>query len=98
MTKLERIENDLSKAQEKLAEAQARVKELEVLRTEEENNMIVQMVRKTRMSHQELAAFLERNKSTLTNPAKKPSVPLGNDNRHEDDGPNLPESDNNRPD
>lgn len=79
MTKLERIDQDLVKARTRAAEAQAKVKELEAQRTEEENNLIVQIVRKTKLTHHQLADFLERNRAYLTNPAKQPAVPLSND-------------------
>ena len=45
MTKLEKIDKELDKAREKAAEWQAKVRDLEKQRQEEENSMIVQAVR-----------------------------------------------------
>ena len=42
MTKLEKIDKELDKAREKAAEWQAKVRDLEKQRQEEENSMIVQ--------------------------------------------------------
>lgn len=94
MTKLERIEKDLDKARQRMAEAQAKVKELEIQRTDEENAMIVQMVRKMKMSPDELAVFLDKNKNDLTDPGKKPAVPLGGNIPHQPEGHKPPDHDN----
>ena len=45
MTKLEKIDKELSKAREKAAEWQTKIRDLEKQRQEEENSMIVQAVR-----------------------------------------------------
>ena len=45
MNRLEKIEKDLEKAREKAAECQAKVRELEKQKQEEENSQIVQAVR-----------------------------------------------------
>ena len=42
MTKLEKIDKELSKAREKAAEWQTKIRDLEKQRQEEENSMIVQ--------------------------------------------------------
>lgn len=44
MTKLEKIDKELLKAREKAAEWQAKIRDLEKQRQEEENSMIVQAV------------------------------------------------------
>lgn len=90
MTKLEKIEKDLGKARDRLAEAQAKVKELEGQYTDEENAMIVQIVRKMKMAPDELAAFLNKNKPNMNDPGKRPS-PLGGGDQHKPDGPKPPE-------
>ena len=56
MTKLEKIDKELDKAREKAAEWQAKVRDLEKQRQEEENSMIVQAVRSLELTPCELAA------------------------------------------
>lgn len=60
MTKLEKIDRELEKAREKSAEWQAKVRELEKQRQEEENSMIVQAVRSLKLTPAELLAFLDK--------------------------------------
>ena len=54
MTKLEKIDKELSKAREKAAEWQAKIRDLEKQRKEEENSMIVQAVRSLKLTPAEL--------------------------------------------
>ena len=70
MTKLEKIDKELVKAREKAAEWQAKVRDLEKQRQEEENSMIVQAVRSLKLTPAELAAF-------FSNPAITASGQLG---------------------
>lgn len=78
MTRLEKIDKELEKAREKAAEWQAKVRELEKQRQEEENSMIVQAVRSLKMTPAELLAFLD-------NPKVGPkSIPNKEDNAHEE--------------
>lgn len=62
--KIERIDQELEKARAKAAEWQAKVRELEKLRQEEENTQIVQMVRALNMTPSQLADFLKNQKAT----------------------------------
>lgn len=57
MSKLEKIDRELEKAREKAAEWQAKIKDLEKQRQEEENSKIVQAVRSLKLTPSELAAF-----------------------------------------
>ena len=50
MTKFEKIEKELIKAREKAAEWQARIRDLEKQKQEEENSMIVQAVRSLKLT------------------------------------------------
>ena len=50
MNRLEKIEKDLEKAREKAAECQAKVRELEKQKQEEENSQIVQEVRSLKLT------------------------------------------------
>lgn len=61
--KIERIDQELEKARAKAAEWQAKVRELEKLRQEEENTQIVQMVRALNMTPSQLADFLKNQKA-----------------------------------
>lgn len=56
--KLEKIEREMQKMREKIAEYQNRLKELDGQRVEIENLQIVQAVRAMRLSRDELAAFM----------------------------------------
>ena len=56
--KIDRIDREIAKTREKLAEYQNRLRELEAQKTEAENLEIVQMVRAVRMTPQELNALL----------------------------------------
>lgn len=59
MGKIERIDAELTKARAKAAEWQAKVKELERQRQEEENLQIVSTVRALNMTPAQLAKFLK---------------------------------------
>ena len=66
MSKLEKIDRELEKAREKAAEWQAKIKDLEKQRQEEENSMIVQAVRSLKLTPAELMAFLNDPKNAFS--------------------------------
>lgn len=80
MAKLDRIVAELEKSYEKIRELQERCEELEQQRTEEENAMIIQMVRKQKMTPAELGKFLDKRRDSITNPTKTPPVSPGGGN------------------
>ena len=57
-TKMERIDREIQKTREKIAEYQEKLKTLEAQKTEAENLEIVQMVRAMRMTPEQLSAML----------------------------------------
>ena len=57
-TKIERIDREITKTHEKIAEYQEKLKTLEVQKTEVENLEIVQMVRALRMTPEQLSSML----------------------------------------
>ena len=57
MNKIDKLDKELEKAREKAAEWQAKVRDLEKQRQEEENSMIVQAVRSLKLTPAELAEF-----------------------------------------
>ncbi len=57
-TKIERIDREIAKTREKIAEYQEKLKALETQKTEAENLEIVQMVRALRMTPEQLSAML----------------------------------------
>jgi len=57
-TKIERIDREITKTREKIAEYQEKLKALEAQKTEAENLEIVQMVRAMRMTPEQLSAML----------------------------------------
>ena len=57
-TKIERINREIQKTREKIAEYQDKLKTLEAQKTEVENLEIVQMVRAMRMTPEQLSAML----------------------------------------
>ena len=56
--KIERIDQEIAKTREKIAEQQEKLKDLEAQTTEAENLEIVQMVRALRMTPAQLSAML----------------------------------------
>ena len=56
--KIERIDQEISKTREKIAEQQEKLKDLEAQKTEAENLEIIQMVRALRMTPAQLSAML----------------------------------------
>lgn len=56
--KIERIDQEIAKTREKIAEQQEKLKALEAQKTEAENLEIVQMVRTLRMTPAQLSAML----------------------------------------
>ena len=56
--KIERIDREIQKTREKIAEYQEKLKTLEAQKTEAENLEIVQMVRAMRMTPEQLSAML----------------------------------------
>ena len=56
--KIERIDREITKTREKIAEYQEKLKALEAQKTEAENLEIVQMVRAMRMTPEQLSAML----------------------------------------
>ena len=56
--KIERIDREITKTREKIAEYQEKLKALEAQKTEAENLEIVQMVRALRMTPEQLSAML----------------------------------------
>lgn len=79
--KIERIDQEITKVREKIAEYQEKLKALEAQKTEAENLEIVQMVRAMRMTPAQLSAMLSGG-------AIPAGVPAGNneqeDNTHEE--------------
>ena len=58
VNKIDRIEKEIRKTQQKITEYQNRLKELEAEKTEQENFQIISLVRGMSMTPDELAAFL----------------------------------------
>ena len=56
--KIQRIDQEIAKTREKIAEQQEKLKALEAQKTEAENLEIVQMVRAVRMTPAQLSAML----------------------------------------
>lgn len=87
MNRLEKIEKDLEKAREKAAECQAKVRELEKQKQEEENSQIVQAVRSLKLTPAQLMAFLNDPKNSLTasgHTDPRPEEPGKEDTAHEE--------------
>ena len=87
MSKIERIDLEILKAREKIAELQAKIRTLEGQKTGEENAQIVQMIRKLRMTPDELERFLDRHKNSLMNPTKTPPVTAAITKKESEDKP-----------
>ena len=84
MTKLEKIDKELVKAREKAVEWQAKVRDLEKQRQEEENSMIVQAVRSLKLTPSELAAFFSTPPITPSGQIGPKSEETKEDTDHEE--------------
>ena len=68
--KIQRIDQEIAKVREKIAEYQDKLKTLEAQKTEAENLEIVQMVRAVRMTPAQLSAMLSGG-MVLANPEQE---------------------------
>lgn len=64
MNKIDKLDKELEKAREKAAEWQAKIRELEKQKQEEENSQIVQAVRSMKLTPAGLLAFLNNPMDT----------------------------------
>ena len=87
MNKIDKLDKELEKAREKAAERQAKIRELEKQKQEEENSQIVQAVRSLKLTPAQLMAFLNDPKNSLTTSGHadpKPKAPEKEDTAHEE--------------
>ena len=87
MNKIDKIEKELEEAREKAAEWQAKIRELEKQKQEEENSQIVQAVRSLKLTPAELMAFLSDPKHAFTASGQsgpKSETPGKEENAHEE--------------
>ena len=87
MNDMDKIEKELEKAREKAAEWQAKIRELEKQKQEEENSQIVQAVRSLKLTPAELMAFLSDPKHAFTASGQsgpKSETPGKEENAHEE--------------
>ena len=87
MNKIDKLDKELGKAREKAAEWQAKIRELEKQKQEEENSQIVQAVRSLKLTPAELMAFLNDPKNSLAasgHNGPKPEAPEKEDTAHEE--------------
>ncbi len=80
--KIERIDQEIAKTREKIAEQQEKLKDLEAQKTEAENLEIVQMVRALRMTPAQLSAMLSGG--MVPGRAAGPADPEQEEMTHED--------------
>ena len=80
--KIERIDQEIAKTREKIAEQQEKLKALEAQKTEAENLEIVQMVRALRMTPAQLSAMLSGG--MVPGRAAGPADPEQEDMTHEE--------------
>ena len=84
MSKLEKIDRELERAREKAAEWQAKIKDLEKQRQEEENCLIVQAVRSLKLTPSELAAFFSNPTITTSGQVGPKPDEAKEDTEHEE--------------
>ena len=91
MNKIDKLDKELEKAREKAAEWQAKIRELEKQKQEEENSQIVQAVRSLKLTPAQLMAFLNDPKNfggylfgVLGHTDPKPEAPEKEDTAHEE--------------
>ena len=80
--KIQRIDQEIAKVREKIAEYQDKLKALEAQKTEAENLEIVQMVRALRMTPAQLSAMLSGG--MVPGQAAAPANPEQEDTDHEE--------------
>ena len=80
--KIERIDQEIAKTREKIAEQQEKLKDLEAQKTEAENLEIVQMVRALRMTPAQLSAM--RSGGMVPGQAAAPANPEQEEMTHEE--------------
>ena len=80
--KIERIDQEIAKTREKIAEQQEKLKALEAQKTEAENLEIVQMVRALRMTPAQLSAMLSGG--LVWSGGRFPPIPEQEDMPHEE--------------
>ena len=93
MNKIDKLDKELEKAREKAAEWQAKIRELEKQKQEEENSQIVQAVRSLKLTPAQLMAFLNDPKNSLTasgHTDPKPEAPEKEDTGEE--GNSIPQA------
>lgn len=84
MNKIDKLDKELEKAREKAAEWQAKVRDLEKQRQEEENSMIVQAVRSLKLTPAELADFFNNPGITASGQVGPKSDEAKEDTDHEE--------------
>ena len=84
MTKLEKIDKELEKSREMAAESQAKIKDLEKQRQEEENSKIIQAVRSLKLTPSELAAFFSNPTITTSGQVGPKPDEAKEDTEHEE--------------
>ena len=84
MNKIDKLDKELEKAREKAAEWQAKIRELEKQKQEEENSQIVQAVRSLKLTPAELMAFLKNSLAASGHNGPKPEAPEKEDTAHEE--------------
>lgn len=84
MTKLEKIDKELEKSREKAAEWQAKIKDWEKQRQEEENSKIIQAVRSLKLTPSELAAFFSNPTITTSGQVGPKPDEAKEDTEHEE--------------
>ena len=87
MNKIDKLDKELEKAREKAAEWQAKIRELEKQKQEEENSQIVQAVRSLKLTPAERMPFLHHPKNPLAAAAQmapNPEAPEKEDTAHEE--------------
>ena len=90
MNKIDKLDKELEKAREKAAEWQAKIRELEKQKQEEENSQIVQaaaLLLQVAETPAQLMAFLNDPKNSLTasgHTDPKPKAPEKEDTAHEE--------------
>lgn len=84
MNKIDKLDKELEKAREKAAEWQAKIKDLEKQRQEEENSMIVQAVRSLKLTPSELAAFFSNPTITTSGQVGPKPDEAKEDTEHEE--------------
>ena len=81
--RLDKVRSDIIKTKGKISDCQAKLRTLEKLKTELENESFINIIRSERVSDIELSAIMQSLRKERTKPAEAPFLALSKTKREE---------------